>query len=525
MRLQSAAHTHHTLTRRNFFARLGAGTAAIWASGHNPFAAGFVQGPDTSLPGQFGRMFRLPPFLPATDAIREALVELGKPGGIMDADDNIKAGPVALIVDDALNNVNRNSTTHTAGLTFFGQFLDHDITFDSTSRLGFPSQPIRSPNTRTPFFDLDSVYGSGPEGSPELYDAADKTKFKVQSGGLFEDLPRNAINSAAILGDRRNDENLILSGLHTAFLLLHNRLVDRLRSQSASVSDAEAFRQARRLTTWHYQWLIVHEFLPAIVGQLVIDDVFANGRRYYKPKDGDAFIPVEFQIVYRFGHSMVRPSYRANLAGDSGQPFFAMIFDPAGEGSADPIDLRGGARAPRRFVGWQTFFDFGGSFTTFVRPNKKIDTTISTPLFHLPLGAIAAGAPPTSLMQRNLLRHLTWQLPSGQDVAQAMNIAPLPGSSFDDLRGLSASLATSTPLLFYVLREADLKGDGERLGPVGARIIGEVFLGLLTLDPASYLTVDPAWVPTLPAAGGAPHSFRMTDLLTAAGVDPASRGQ
>jgi hypothetical protein len=202
-----------------------------------------------------------------------------------------------------------------------------------------------------------------------------------------------------------------------------------------------------------------------------------------------------------------------------------MIFDPVGEGSADPIDLRGGARAPRRFVGWQTFFDFGGSVTAAVRPNKKIDTTISTPLFHLPLGAIAAGAPPTSLMQRNLLRHLTWQLPSGQDVARAMNIAPLPASSFDDLREMSSSLATSTPLLYYVLREADLKGDGEHLGPAGGRIVGEVFLGLLTLDPASYLTVDPSWVPTLPAAGGAPQSFRITDLLTAAGVDPASRGQ
>ena len=141
MRLHSAAHTAHTLTRRDFFGRLGAVTAAVWASGHNPFAAGFVQGPDTSLPGQFGRMFRLPPFLPATDAIREALLEVGKPGGIMDADDNIRAGPVALIVEDALNKVNRNSTTHTAGLTFLGQFLDHDITFDSTSRLGFPTSP------------------------------------------------------------------------------------------------------------------------------------------------------------------------------------------------------------------------------------------------------------------------------------------------------------------------------------------------------------------------------------------------
>jgi hypothetical protein len=117
------------------------------------------------------------------------------------------------------------------------------------------------------------------------------------------------------------------------------------------------------------------------------------------------------------GHSMVRPSYRANLAGDDGQPFFGFIFDPSHEGRADPDDLRGGSRAARRFIGWQTFFDFGDGE---VKPNKKIDTKISTALFTLPIGAIAAPDAPTALPQRNLLRHLTWQLPSGRRVARTM---------------------------------------------------------------------------------------------------------
>ena len=73
-----------------------------------------------------------------------------------------------------------------------GQFMDHDMTFDLTSRLGEPTEPEDSPNARTPALDLDSVYGGGPRRSPELYEqhGGSRIKFKVESGGLFEDLPR-----------------------------------------------------------------------------------------------------------------------------------------------------------------------------------------------------------------------------------------------------------------------------------------------------------------------------------------------
>src|SRR5439155_15016710 len=331
--------------------------------------------PYVTVAGNFGRMFRhLPPFAPPTNAVRDALLELGRADGILDAADDLAAGPVALITDPNLQLVNRNNPTHTAGVTFFGQFLDHDMTFDQVSRLGIPTPPITSPNTRTPFFDLDSVYGDGTDGSPELYDATDPIKFRVESGGQFEDLPRDPITNQAFLGDPRNDENMMLGGLHAAFLLFHNHAVDLIRSQNPSIPNNEAYLQARRMTLWHYQWAILHEFLPHIVAQPVIDDVLTNGRLFYNPLHNDAFIPVEFQITYRFGHSMVRPSYRDNLHGDNGQPFFGMIFDPAGDGSPDPVDLRGFTRAPRRFIGWQTFFDFGGSLSADVRPNKRIDT-------------------------------------------------------------------------------------------------------------------------------------------------------
>jgi hypothetical protein len=232
---------------------------------------------------------------------------------------------------------------------------------------------------------------------------------------------------------------------------------------------------------------------------------------------------VEFSAAaYRFGHSMVRPSYRANLAGDVGQPFFGFIFDPAGENQADPVDMRGGARAPRRFIGWQTFFNFGGDQAANTRPPKTIDTKISTPLFNLPLGAIASGDRPTSLPQRNLLRHLTWSLPSGQAIAHAMRIPALRPADLNELAGFGVGFERDTPLWYYILKEAELNG-GVQLTGVGARIVGEVFIGLLTLDRNSYLRRQPRWKPILPSR--VPGTFGMVDLLTLAGVDPASRKQ
>ena len=280
------------------------------------------------------------------------------------------------------------------------------------------------------------------------------------------------------------------------------------------------FEAARRLTTWHYHWLVVTEFLPQIVGQDMVDRVLRRGRRFYTPARGAAFMPVEFQTgTYRMGHSMVRPSYRANLAGDNGQPFFAFIFDPSQDGQADPDDLRGGARAPRRFIGWQTFFDFGDGQ---VKPNKRIDTKISTALFHLPLGAIASHDAPTALAQRNLLRHLTWQLPSGQSVARAIGVTPLaarrPAGARLPRRRIRAQHAA------LVLRP---QGGRNRRRRPAARAGRRAHRRRSAHRPAadrrgSYLTTQPRWRPTLPAKSG---TFRMTDFLTFAGVDPQSRGQ
>ena len=508
--------------RRRFLGRVGAGAGAVLVGGG---VGGTLAAPVAARPARsrfattdaqhFGRMFAgLEPFAPASPGVKKSLLALGAPGGPMDARDQLSAGPVALIADPSLSANNPDNPTHTAGTHFFGQFVDHDITFDTSSTLGTPTEPTTSPNGRTPSLDLDSVYGAGPAASPALYDTAnDPAKLLIGNGGIFEDLPR-LDDGTAIISDPRNDEHMMIAGLQCATILFHNRAVDEARAGGIS-SWQEAFARARRMTTWHYQWLVLHEFLPLVVGQPMVDDVVAHGRRFYTPSLGQAFMPVEFAgACYRFGHSMVRPSYRANLRGDDGNPFFGFIFDPSqNDVTGDPADLRGGFRAPRRFIGWQTFFDFGDGE---VKRNKRIDVHISTPLFTLPLGAIASHDQPTVLPQRTLLRHLTWSLPSGQDVARAMGVEPI---GKQDLRELKEyEFDRSTPLWYYVLKEAELYEDGLRLGPVGGRIVAEVLIGLLQTDPTSYLVADPTWLPTV--GGG---SFRMTDFLAYAGVDPASR--
>jgi hypothetical protein len=512
--------------------------ADVAAASPRSYATGGGGAPVSSV--DFGRIFpSLPPFAEANDTVRAALLEVGRQGGILDAQDNLAAGPKALIVNPTVNGnptatnpygTNPDNPSMTAGSTFVGQFTDHDITFDQTSQLGVPQNPLTSPNTRTPALDLDSVFGCGPGLRPDLYvanpDGTVGPKLKIGSvvgpgGAVHEDVARvvNGDGSySALLGDPRDDETVMIAGLHCAHILFYNRVLDDLsqfdvsRFPAARAGDVSnpyvAFLIARQVTLWHYQWLLVNEHLPQIAGQALVNDVLQNGNRFYRPKPGDAFMPIEFGAAcYRFGHSMVRPSYRANFTSGTGDstsptadPFFGLVFDPSlpntGPITSDRDDLLGGYPGGRRYIGWQTFFDFGDGQ---VKNNKKIDTTISSVLFTLPLPAIAphTQTAPTVLPQRNLLRQLTWGLPSGQAVARAMGAPPLGPSDMPEITSVYKPFGRSTPLWYYILAEAKAAAGGLSLGPIGGRIVAETLIGLLRGDPTSYLSVYPRFEPFL----------------------------
>ena len=396
--------------------------------------------------GRFGRLFpTLPPFAADTPLIRDALAELGAKGGPMDAGDDL-SDPITLITDPAKSANNPDNPAMTAGFTFLGQFVDHDMTFDPTSSLARRQDPEAIRNFRIPALDLDNVYGGGPGASPHLYDATvdgGRTTLLVEEipgsaavsvdGSTRFDLPRNS-QRTALLGDPRNDENLIVSQFHLALLRFHNRVVADVKAElGGGYTAGEIFAEAQRVVRWHYQWLVLHEFLEKTVGSELAQKVRSQGPKHFKWRN-DPYIPVEFSVAaYRFGHSQVRPSYRGNFgtsATDITQQFFALLVDPTAADPNDPGDLRGGRRAPRRFIDWQTFFDFGDNRW---RRNKRIDTTLSSVLFEL------MGQPqgePVSLATRNLLRGLTMKLPSGQRVAKAMRLPVLAPADLADIADL-----------------------------------------------------------------------------------------
>lgn len=386
-----------------------------------------------------------------------------------------------------------------AGFTFFGQFVDHDLTADRTSELDKIQDPDGLKNFRTPIYDLDSVYAGGPSEKPDLYDGA---KMRLSTSNGFTDLLRDA-DGIAKIGDPRNEENLIIAQLQIAFIHFHNRMVDHVQATTGASGD-QLFKQAQRLSQFHYQWVVLTDFLPRICGQDVVDSVFKKPSgnapvradlRFYKPKK-TPFIPVEWSVAaYRFGHSQIRAGYRMNV--NRGAAFFQ---PQPGEGNLNgfrpiPPDLK---------VDWRFFYDIPGSTETPQR-SQRIDAKITLPLFELPFGD-----PPKSLAERNLLRGRALGLPSGQAVAEEMGIAPLDNQTL----GIAPDpeWENQAPLWFYILKEAELLKEGRSLGPVGGRIVAETLVGMLAANKSSFFTLDRNFQPQAPIAP-APGQFRMGDLL------------
>jgi hypothetical protein len=421
---------------------------------------------------RYGRMF---PDLPPLVADISALEAAGDAGGPCDA---AAAQLGAGNCDDAAG---------AAGWPLFGQLIGHDITADR-SPVGPQADVAALRNARSPKLNLEMLYGDGPVGAPYLYDVHDPAKLLTGTDGA--DLPRNG-QGIALIGDPRNDSHILVAHLHLILLRSHNGLVDRLRADGEA--EADLFDAARCALTRHYQWIVVHDFLPRLVGSQLVSDVLAHGGRFFSPAPGEAYLPLEFaDAAYRYGHSQIRHTYQLQPGGPT-LPLF-------------PALVGFSAITPERRVDLGQLFDLPDHAPA--QRAKRMDGTLCGSLIRLPgqiTGAVNVDAY-RSLAVRDLLRGTATSLPSGETVADAMGVTPL------DADQVGLSWAAGTPLWFYILKEAQACGGGDQLGPVGGRIVTEVFLGLLRADPSSYLVVNPSWTPTLPGRDAA--SFDFADLLT-----------
>ena len=291
-----------------------------------------------------------------------------------------------------------------------------------------------------------------------------------------------------------------MSGLQLVFLMLHNKLFDEVAAD-AKVPASRRFAETQQRVRWHYQWVVVHDFLARVAGPELVRQLFTidatSGRpdfdlvhfRWHK----DVFMPVEFSVAaYRFGHSQIRPSYDLN-ATVKDRPIF-LPGDEVGEFD----DLRGFRPLPPKWaIDWTLFLSIDGSTP---QPSRRIDARLAAGLFDLPG---LAPDQPQSLAERNLRRGQAFELPSGQAVAKHLGVKPRSGAEL--------GAPEPTPLWFYILKESELDTGGQLLGRVGARIVAEVLLGLLKADPKSWVNIDPTWSPALPSAN--PEEFTLADLV------------
>lgn len=393
-----------------------------------------------------------------------------------------------------------------AGFTFLGQFIDHDMTLDRTPIPSQQTDPNALTNFDTPLFDLGSIYGRGPTLDPQLYEPNQSGRLLVvKNAGGVDDLPRTT-DGVAKIGDARNDENLIVSQLHLSFLKFHNRCL--------TSGIARSFVEAQRLTRWHFQWIIVHDYLRHVAGQQVVDrflEINGNGkprvkREFYKPKNPHRpMMPVEYSVAaFRFGHSMVRAAYLLHQR--NGTPSFAPIFGAPGR------DLRGSQPLPARLeIDWEHFFVLRGRSTAQRNQSRLIDGKLALPLFNLPSTVVNDAM--VSLAERNLVRGKRLGLPSGQAVARAMGVGPLSNAELGLPTPSDPGWAGEAPLWFYILKESELVQDGQRLGPVGSRLVSEVILGILDSDKGSYLNAPQAFRPASPIAPQT-GTFTTGDFIT-----------
>jgi len=439
-----------------------------------------------------------------------------------------------------------------AAYTYFGQFVDHDTTLEvqpadipetisgslgdllADNMVPLGQAQIRNAlrNFRSATLDLDSVYGLPAPRDPNngakmrlgtVTKVGNRPPGKTDDNDLPREPPRagnDLHDRAALIGDPRNDENLIVSQMHVAFLKAHNKLVDQGRG----------FEEAQRLLRQHYQHVVIFDFLrKRVVGSNIVDDILLNGNRWFNALGEPFFMPLEFaNAAYRFGHTMVRAAYNFNLN---------FNFRPGGTPATLELlftftalsgQLAGLPTLPENWIiEWENIIGDGPGVNQARRLDPKLAAIDGRALFGLRnlTGQPEEPQPDASrLAVRNLLRGYRLRIPTGQAVANFLELPVMTAAEIEaaastpeQVQALQAGgFSQRTPLWYYILAEAKHHG-GSKLGPVGGTIVAEVLIGLIRRSEDSIMR-SPGWFPSLPQS--TPGVFELQDLLRFAEVLP-----
>lgn len=375
------------------------------------------------------------------------------------------------------------------GYTYFGQLIAHDLTKDVSSlEEAWRRGPKELENLQRPKLDLEVLYGGGPATSRELYEE-DGVRLRIgalTSKGKAFDICVGK-QGQRILADDRSAENLILRQMTAVFCRLHNFAVEQLRPQFSN--EASLLEHAQQRTRWQFQYLVVHDYLPTVLDPDVYRKVFIEGESIVEWQTFS--LPIEFSAAaMRFGHAMVRPNY---------------LFSFGHEMQLDNVLGRTPERGPiseELKINWGFFFQGAGAVSAVTA--RPIDTRLARPFQKLPsdlIGAPDATCPHfqalSELAARTLLRGAALRLPSGQKAARAFGERVLSESELtQNSLGIEtrqgaiireAGLARETPLWYYILKESEVRHNGNRLGRVGSHLVAETIHAALRSDPNSYL--------------------------------------
>lgn len=443
----------------------------------------------TSSPNKYCRLLapREPLADPANAAFVQALLRLGR--SMRDDGTRLSESPEILV---------------SPGYTYFGQLVDHDLTEDRTNLLdSWNALPESITNYATPRLDLDNLYGRGAhDGNGYLF--VDGIRFKVEpAGSKRHSFDVGMDGEKPLLGDSRSAENVILREMIAFFARLHNFAVGQF---AGSIGDSEnLFARARLQTVWQYQWLIYTDYLSKVLDWSVYRQVLEQRSPMIS---WDVFsTPIEFAVAaMRFGHSMVRRNYLMSIGRDK-----------------DLLEIMSRSRQPGTLedeweIDWGRYFQGASTVPTMAMTSRPIDARIIEPLFHVPaqtfqlfsaarrsLG-VSTMPDPTSQTSElpvvSLVRGAGLHLASGQSAAAALGEPELTEAELTQDRRAGARTAagailletrmtggsdTGTPLWYYLLKESEVRNNGNRLGPTGSRIVAETVYAALLHDPDSFI--------------------------------------